>query len=83
MVFCLVELRGLEPLTPCLQNTPGLSGTVAHLALGRRVIRWDRSALGAVVVRPGGQRSLRLGSGHLIGRDLHEHPKASSSRLVS
>jgi hypothetical protein len=21
-VFCLVELKGLEPLTPCLQSTP-------------------------------------------------------------
>jgi hypothetical protein len=26
-----VELRGLEPLTPCLQNRPKLSDTVAHL----------------------------------------------------
>ena len=25
-VFCLVELRGLEPLTPCLQTTGNLVG---------------------------------------------------------
>jgi hypothetical protein len=29
--FAEVELRGLEPLTPCLQNRPRLSETVAHL----------------------------------------------------
>jgi hypothetical protein len=28
---CLVELSGLEPLTLCLQSTPGLSATVADL----------------------------------------------------
>ena len=29
--FCLVELGGLEPLTPCLQSTARLSGTVQGL----------------------------------------------------
>ena len=38
--FCLVELWGLEPLAPCLQSTPGLSETVAHLALRHQFIRW-------------------------------------------
>jgi len=28
-VFCLVELRGLEPLTPCLQNSPDPSPDVS------------------------------------------------------
>jgi len=37
MAFCLVELRGLEPLTPCLQNTSRLSGPVAHLDCAARV----------------------------------------------
>jgi hypothetical protein len=31
-----VELRGLEPLTPCLQNRPRLSETVAHLGMKSR-----------------------------------------------
>ena len=31
--FSQVELRGLEPLTPCLQNRRKLSETVAHLGL--------------------------------------------------
>ena len=30
---CLVELRGLEPLTPCLQNTPLLPETTAGQAI--------------------------------------------------
>jgi hypothetical protein len=45
-VFCLVEprveLRGLEPLTPCLQNTPRLSDAVAHLTNRHEWIHWDR-----------------------------------------
>jgi hypothetical protein len=31
--FAEVELRGLEPLTPCLQNRPRLSDVVAQLGL--------------------------------------------------
>ncbi len=31
MVFCLVEPRGLEPLTPCLQSPLRLSRTVHGL----------------------------------------------------
>jgi hypothetical protein len=30
--FCLVELRGLEPLTPCLQSMAKVSSTVYGLA---------------------------------------------------
>jgi hypothetical protein len=30
------ELRGLEPLTPCLQNSRKLSDVVAHLGLRPR-----------------------------------------------
>jgi hypothetical protein len=33
MAFSRVELRGLEPLTPCLQNRSRLSDTGAHLGL--------------------------------------------------
>lgn len=44
-------------MIPCLQNTPGLSATVAHLGLGHRCIRWDRFASGPVVVNLGGQQS--------------------------
>jgi len=33
LVFSHVELRGLEPLTPCLQNRPKLSEIVAHLGM--------------------------------------------------
>jgi hypothetical protein len=35
----LVELRRLERLTTCLQSTPGLSETVAHLASRREFIQ--------------------------------------------
>ena len=31
-VFCLVELSGLEPLTPCLQKTLGWFGMVRGVA---------------------------------------------------
>src|SRR5262249_34569414 len=37
-----VELRGLEPLTPYLQNTRRLSATVAHLGLRPRCGGQDR-----------------------------------------
>ena len=33
-VFCLVELRGLEPLTPCVQSNPGGIVTSAALRAG-------------------------------------------------
>jgi hypothetical protein len=46
-----VELRGLEPLTPCLQNRPRLSDVLAHLGLrgmsvsagigARRMLLWS------------------------------------------
>ena len=39
----------------CVQNTPGLSGTVAHLELRSPRIRWDRPVSGRVVVSLGGQ----------------------------
>jgi hypothetical protein len=55
LVFCLVELRGLEPLTPCLQNTRRLSDTVAHLGLQPRRVGLDRLVSFPVVVRIGGQ----------------------------
>jgi hypothetical protein len=57
MTFYLVEveLRGLEPLTPCLQNTPALSDTVAHLDRIIRLIRLNRPVSGPVVVSLGGQ----------------------------
>ena len=38
----MVELVGLEPTTPCLQNTPGLSRTVAQLGLDLGCVCWDR-----------------------------------------
>jgi hypothetical protein len=40
----------------CLQSTPGLSETVAHLVLRQGRIRWDRPVSGPVVVSLGGQR---------------------------
>lgn len=40
---------------PCLQNTPKLSGTVAHLGRSHLPIRWDRPLSGPVVVSHGGQ----------------------------
>jgi hypothetical protein len=55
---------------PCLQNTPGLSETVAHLALGQERIRRDRPVSGRVVARLGGQRFGCVGSNHLIRSDL-------------
>jgi hypothetical protein len=55
LVFCLVELGGLEPPTPCLQNRPKLSDVVAHLGLRRGRVCWDRMLSDPVVVRFGGQ----------------------------
>jgi RimJ/RimL family protein N-acetyltransferase len=45
-----VELRGLEPLTPCLRSTSGLSETVAHLGVGGF---WCRSQTVSVGLRCG------------------------------
>ena len=53
----MVEPRGLEPLTPCLQNRRSLSDTVAHWGCGRGCVRWDRTVSDPVVVRFGGQGS--------------------------
>jgi hypothetical protein len=41
----------------CLQNTPRLSASVAHLGLHSKRVRQDRYASGPVVVNPGGQQS--------------------------
>jgi hypothetical protein len=46
--------------TLCLQNTPKLSDTVAHLGLSLACIRWNRLESGPAVVSLGGQRWLRL-----------------------
>ena len=54
-VFSQVELGGLEPPTPCLQNTCRLSDIVAHLVLWPRRIGQDRFVSDPVVVRFGGQ----------------------------
>ena len=51
----LVELGGLEPPAPCLQNTCRLSATVAHLGLRPRRVGQDRFVSDPVVVRFGGQ----------------------------
>jgi len=50
-----VELGGLEPPTPCLQNTCRLSDTVAHLGLWPRRVDQDRFVSDPVVVSFGGQ----------------------------
>ena len=54
-VFCLVELRGLEPLTPCLQNSADVSRTVPDVGL---IISLDhlRSARFGAVATDGGYR---------------------------
>ena len=69
--FLGVELRGLEPLTPCLQSTARLSGTVAHLGLRLACVGRDRLLSGPVVVSFGGQLSPGVGPQHLIRRNLH------------
>jgi len=46
----LVELSGLEPLTPCLQSTPGMSDTVADLGISAL---FDPSQTGSVGCRCG------------------------------
>jgi hypothetical protein len=53
--FDLGGAKGLEPLTPCLQNTRRLSDTVAHLGMRPRRVGQDRLASVPVVVRIGGQ----------------------------
>ena len=54
-MICLVELRGLEPLTPCLQSTFTLSVAVVGLGLGFFPVCPSRPLSGLVVVRRGGQ----------------------------
>jgi Clp amino terminal domain, pathogenicity island component len=92
MAFCLVELRGLEPLTPCLQNTPGLSVTVAHLALRRLGGCWDRPKSGPVVVRLGGQgravarltaQARAVSTGHVLLAMLREQECVAAKALAS
>ncbi len=55
-MICLVELRGLEPLTLCLQSTFTLSISVAELGHGRSLSPlngWRPATLwSTVVVRP-------------------------------
>jgi hypothetical protein len=51
--------------TPCLQNTCGLSDTVAHLGLQSQHVRQDRLASDLVVVRLGGQPSRRCRAPYL------------------
>src|SRR5258708_26739945 len=53
----MVKLSGLDPLTPCLQITPRMSGGVAHLGRQFTRVRRDRPASGLVVVKRGGQQS--------------------------
>jgi hypothetical protein len=50
-VFGLVELRGLEPLTPCLQNPDRLRLTVADLAIRGSEVAQCRLLSVLVVVR--------------------------------
>src|SRR5262249_26781650 len=63
--FCLVELARLELATPRLQNTPGLSRTVAQLGLGPRMYLL-------------GPRSLRVSS--RAGRHCLSTPVATHAR---
>jgi hypothetical protein len=61
--------KGTLTLAPCLQNRPRLSETVAYLGTRPWVHPLDRAASDPVVVRFGGQCSLRV-SGDLLARDL-------------
>ncbi len=56
-------------VNPCLQSTPRLSETVAHLVLRHEHIRCDRLASGPVVVSFGGQLVV-AGSGKLAIRSV-------------
>ena len=55
----------------CLQNTPGQSGTVAHLGWSLSRIRWDRPVSGPVVVSLGGQQSPNLASSSRRNTEPH------------
>ncbi len=70
-----VELRRLEPLTPCLQSTSRLSATVDDPAIGTSA---RRSQTGSVRFRCGqpwwsASRRWRPAN-HLIRRELRAHP---------
>jgi hypothetical protein len=45
--FSQVELRGLEPLNPCLQNRRRLSDVVAHLGIRSRVRPLESGLVGS------------------------------------
>ena len=42
LVICLVELGGLEPPAPCLQNRPKLSMRSLNWDFGYEGVRWNR-----------------------------------------
>ena len=65
---------GLEPLTPCLQNPPGLSGIVAHLELSLARVRRSRPASGPVVVSLSGQPSASSSRSQVTTRELGDRP---------
>jgi hypothetical protein len=54
--FCLVELGGLEPPTPCLQIGPSCRMWSLTWGCCPGRVRWDRALLDPVVVSLGGQR---------------------------
>jgi hypothetical protein len=67
------DIDSQEALTTWLQSTPGLSGTVAHLALRHEFIRWDRLVSGPVVVSLGGQQSPHVGAATFLSVVIYSH----------
>jgi hypothetical protein len=68
-VFCLVvELRGLKPLTPCLQRAGTLWHTVAELAVRAMQDRTTRQIVGACCGQDCGQRSASCPAMSVVAR---------------
>ena len=65
-VSCLVELRGLEPLTPCLQRAGRLRHTVADLVLVDLHCRPNRHVVRGRCGQDCGQRPREAGWDHVL-----------------
>jgi len=76
-MICLVELRGLEPLTLCLQSTFALSVTAAGLGLNRLTVRPRRPLSDLVAVSCSGQPD----RDRLLRRSFHV-PRSTAALLV-
>jgi hypothetical protein len=69
--FSQVELRGLEPLTPCLQSMAKMSSTVHGLARSALIVQLSTTTSSRVGVDCGCHRGLRKGHLQRVNPPCH------------